>query len=451
MQVSANQIGSYLRSYARNFDLYKNIEFGKSVTRFEKGSGTSKWQLIFADEPDAPKSFDKVVWATGSFLQPKSVVFEGQDQFSGRVIHSQDVRNMEDFKGQNVIVLGMGNTAGDITISLVQHANKVYISHRRGAKIFKRSGVNGLPADLMLSPTIAKFMWWIEAHLPWLFGKLLDSSMDSNFKENWGKNEAAWGFALSQSASDGFHFIVCNDELIPLVKEGKVISTRGIKGIVGPKAVEMDDGLIIENVDVIITCTGYTNDMDMLGEAITYDDGPRDRELLPNLYMSIFPPEHADSLAVISYVHVNGPQFPARELEAMAVAQIWAGQSFLPEKSAMTAWVQKHHIWLRKRIAHAHGLHRGDVLSNEWMYFVHDAAGTGIYDNIGWSWKAWKLWWTDSELYKALAHGPMIAYGHRLFETGKRAVWKDARKAILDVSAEVKMLKEAAAKRAKME
>jgi dimethylaniline monooxygenase (N-oxide forming) len=148
-------MGSYLRSYAKNFELYKNIEFGKTVIRFGRSTGTSKWQLTFADEPDAPKSFDKVVWATGGFLKPKSVVFEGQDQFVGRIVHSQDVRNLEDFKGQNVIVLGIGNTAGDITISLVHRAKKVYISHRRGTKIVRRSGADGLPADIVMTPTQA--------------------------------------------------------------------------------------------------------------------------------------------------------------------------------------------------------------------------------------------------------------------------------------------------------
>jgi dimethylaniline monooxygenase (N-oxide forming) len=442
-------MGSYLRTYAKHFDLYKNIEFGKTVTRFEKGTGTSKWQLTFADEPDAPKSFDKVVWATGGFLKPRPIVFEGQDQFVGRIVHSQDVRNLEDFKVQNVIVLGIGNTAGDITISLVHHAKKVYISHRRGAKIFKRSGADGLPTDLMISSTIWAIMWWIEAYLPSLFGKIMDASMDSNFKESWGENKEEWGFAQSPSIRDNFHIILCNDDLIPLIKEGKVTSTCGIKRIVGPKTVEMDDGLVIDDVDAIITCTGYSDDMGMLSEALTFVDAPREAAPLPNLYMGIFPPEHADSVAIISNVHLNAPQIPGRELAAMAVAQIWAGNTSLPSKPAMDAWVRKHHDWLRKRIARAHNLNRGDVLSREWNYFVHDAAGTGLYDNIGWSWKAWKLWWSDPELYKALAHGPATAHGFRVFETGKRAVWKDARQAILDVNAEVKRLKEVAEKKKK--
>lgn len=362
----------------------------------------------------------------------------------GSIIHSQDVRNLEDFKRKNVIVLGIGNTAGDITISLVPHAKKVYMSHRRGTKIFGRTTVDGLPADIMLTPTIGAIMWWIEGHFPSLFGKLTDSVMDSNFKDNWGENKPEWGFVQSPSIGDGIHIVVCNDELIPLVKEGKVTSTQGIKRIIGPKAVEMDDGLVIDDVDAIITCIGYTDDMKMLSEALTFVDAPGEAAPLPNLYMGIFPPEHADSVAIISNVHLNGPQIPGRELAAMAVGQIWAGNSSLPSNSAMVAWVDEHQTWLKKRIAQAHGLHRGEVPSNQWMYFIHDAAGTGLYDNIGWTWKAWKLWWSDREFYNALAHGPATAYGHRVFETGKRPVWNKARQAVLDANAEVNGLKKAA-------
>lgn len=449
--ISSSELGSYLRAYAKHFDLYKNIEFGKTVTRIERSAGESKWQLTFADQPGTHKSFDKVVWATGTFLKPKHVAFEGQEQFSGRIIHSQDVRDLGKFKGQNVIVLGVGNTAGDITISLAHHAKKVYISHRRGAKIIKRAGPDGLPGDIMLTPTVFAVIWWIEEHIPWLFGKLMDTFLDGNFKENWGENKAEWGFVQSPTLADGIHIIVCNDDLIPLVRDGKVTSCKGIKRIVGPKAVEMDDGSVIDDVDTIITCTGYSDDMAMLSDALTFVDAPGDAAPLPNLYMGIFPPEHADSVAHLSNVHLNGPQIPGRELAAMAVAQIWAGNSSLPSKPAMDAWVRKHQVWLGKRIARAHGLYRGEVLSAQWMHFCHDAAGTGLYDHIGWSWKAWKLWWSDPKFYRALAHGTANSHGFRVFETGKRPVWDNARQAVLDVDAELKELKNAAKSKKKNE
>lgn len=435
-------MGAYLGSYAKHFDLYRNIEFGKRVTRFGKGEGTSKWQLTFEDEPDTPKLFDKVVWATGAFIHPKKFAFEGQDQFAGRILHSQDVRNMEDFKGQNVIVLGIGNTAGDISIQLTPHANRVYLSHRRGTKIVRPRGPDGVPTDIMLSPTVSSIMWRIEKSFPSLFGWIMDTAITSNFKAIWGENKAEWRFSPSPSIGEGFHTIMCNDDLIPLVKDGKITSTWGVKRIVGPRAVEVDDGSVIDDVDAIIACLGYDADISMLSEALTFVDAPGDAAPLPNLYQNIFPPEHSDSVAIMSNVHLNGPQIPGRELTAMAVAQIWSGNSSLPSKPAMDAWVVQHQEWLWKRIAQAHGLHRGDVLAIDWMKFVHNAAGTAMYDHIGWCWNAWKLWWNDSKLYKALAHGPATSHAFRLFETGKRDAWDGARQAILDVNAEVSTLRE---------
>ncbi|KAH8901142.1 FAD/NAD(P)-binding domain-containing protein [Thozetella sp. PMI_491] len=442
-------VSEYFKTYAKHHDLYRNIEFGKTITSLARDTVAQRWQLTFAGEPDKPRSFDKVVWATGGFLNPRPIVFEGQEQFAGRIIHSQAVKAVEEFKDENVLVLGIGNTAGDIASSLTDYAKHVYLSHRRGAKILKRAGANGLPNDIVLTPTIAAILWWIEAHIPALAGKILDSTIENNFKENWGENKEEWGFSKSDSTRHGVHVIVCNDDLIPLVKEGKVSPTPGVKRIVGPKAIEMTNGQVIEDIDTIITCTGYFDDMGALSDALTFIDGPDGAAALPNLYMGIFPPEHANSLALISNVHLNGPQIPGRELASMAVAQIWAGNSSLPTRPEMDAWVVKQQDWIGKRIIRAHGVHRGEVPPFQWMHFVHNAAGTGLYDNIGWSWKAWKFWWADRQLYNLVAHGIATPHAHRLFETGKRRAWKGARQAIFDVNDEVRRLKEDAAKKLK--
>ncbi|KPM41802.1 hypothetical protein AK830_g4685 [Neonectria ditissima] len=434
-------MGSYMKSFAKKFDLYRNVEFGKTVVKFNKGNGKSQWQLAFADDLDSPREFDKVVWATGCFLNPRPIQFKGQDEFAGRIMHSQDVRDMDQFKGQNVMVLGMGNTAGDIAINIVDRADKVYLSHRRGAKIFKRSGADGVPADALLTPASASILWWLEAKMPWLWGKVMDAAMDDNFKQNWGENKPEWGFVQSPSIRDGQYVIVCNDVLIPYVKEGKIVSLPGIKRIAGPRRVEMDDGQVIDDIDTIITCTGYNDDMEILSDVLTFVEGPTGAAPLPNLYMGIFPPEHADSLALISNVHLNGPQIQGRELAAMSVAQIWAGNSTLPSPSVMDEWIRRHNAWLFKRLAKSPGANRGDVKSIDWQTFVHEAAGTGVLDNIGWGWKAWALWWRDSQLYRALAHGPSTGYGLRLFETGKRAQWAGARKAVLDAYEEMQKIK----------
>lgn len=441
-------MGKYLSSYADHFDLRKNIKFGKSIAALERDDQTAKWLLHIADDPESPHAFDKVVWATGQFLRPKRIRLPDQDKFNGPILHSQNVRNLTDFKDKNVVVLGMGNTAADIAVGLLPYAKRVCLSHRRGASIMCRTDADGLPGDLLQNPIACMVMWWVEQYMPSLSGKLLDMVFSANFKKKYGDNDPAWGFVQKASIGDGFHTITCNDGLIPSVKGGKLLSKPGIKRVAGPARVELDNGEVIEEVDAIITCTGYVNDMTMLAKAVTYAEPTKaTANPIPNLYMNIFPPEHADSIAVVSFTHVNGAQPPARELTAMAVAQIWAGNYALPSKAEMNTWIRNHDQWRRPRMEKEPNLHQGDLVTRPWMYFLHEAAGTDMYDHIGWSWKAWKLWWSDRELYNALAHGPATAHGHRLFETGKRRAWSGARQAIVDVAAEVEELKAGKQKR----
>lgn len=440
--MSAPQMGKYLRSYADHFDLYRNIEFGKSITKLERDHRTSQWLLHIADDTESPYAFDKVVWATGQFLRPKHISIPGQDQFSSPILHSQQVRHLEDFRDKNVVVLGMGNTAADVAVGLLPYAKRVCLSHRRGANIMCRTDPAGLPGDILQTPVTSMVIWWIEQYMPSLASKLLDMVFASNFKKKYGNNDPAWGFAEKPSIGDGLHTITCNDGLIPSVRDGKLLSKPGIKRVTGPTSLELDNGEVLEDIDAIITCTGYANDMVMLSEAVTYTEPANaNAPPIPNLYMNIFPPQYADSIAVVSFTHVNGAQPPARELTAMAVAQVWAGNSALPSEAEMENWTRKHDRWRRPRIVKEPNLHQGDVLTRPWMQFLHEAAGTDMFDHIGWGRKAWKLWWSDRELYNALAHGPATAHGHRLFETGKRKVWAGARKAVVGVAAEVAELK----------
>jgi dimethylaniline monooxygenase (N-oxide forming) len=41
----------------------------------------------------------------------------------------------EDFDGMRVVIVGLGNTGGDIADDLVGHASSISISHNRGAVI----------------------------------------------------------------------------------------------------------------------------------------------------------------------------------------------------------------------------------------------------------------------------------------------------------------------------
>ena len=62
---------------------------------------------------------------TGNYANPYVPEFPGQHAFKGRIMHSHQYRTNEGFNGQRVLIIGIGNTAGDIAVDLSMVASKV--------------------------------------------------------------------------------------------------------------------------------------------------------------------------------------------------------------------------------------------------------------------------------------------------------------------------------------
>jgi len=274
---------------------------------------------------------------------------------------------------------------------------------------------------------------FLEHHAHLAYGKLVDSVFKKNVTEAWGKQDPKWRFEPSPSAAEGVTAICVSDNLIPLVREGKVSPVAAIKRIAGPKAVELDDGTVIDDVDTIIACTGYTSDFSIIPDIKMTTVHPR-LPPLPNLYQMIFPPEYADSLACVNYGIVNENGATYRELCVMAIAQIWAGKSKLPDEAAMKAEVTRFQKWRAGAVTKSATGPPGAAQNYLWQKFLHGAAGTGLYEYTGWGSKGWKFWWRERELYKLVAWGAMTPHLLRLFETGKRPVWDGAREEIIRIN-----------------
>ena len=69
--------------------------------------------------------FDAIMVCTGSFAKPHVPEFSGQNVFTGKVMHSHDYRTSQGFENQRVLIVGIGNTAGDIAADLSYVASKV--------------------------------------------------------------------------------------------------------------------------------------------------------------------------------------------------------------------------------------------------------------------------------------------------------------------------------------
>ncbi|KAF6828366.1 dimethylaniline monooxygenase 2 [Colletotrichum plurivorum] len=431
VHISAKEWSEYYKMYAKHFNLYDNIVLDATVELIERDHENERWNVHITGEA-VPRPFDKVVLASGSESKPVLPTIENLGRFRGRFMHSQAYKGPGALKGKNVVVIGVGNTACDIAVELADHASKVYLSHRRGAKVVPRMN-KGRPVDSILSWRTSRINFWLEYYFPRVFGLVGDLVFRQTAKA-LGEQDPAWGLEPSPSIGIGLNVAVVSDDLFSRLREGRIQSIRGVSTIVGPDAVRLESGQVVEGVDVLIAATGYRPDFSLAPELSHAE--PKDPSLppLPNLYQNVFAVDHPGSLACTSHCVINDNAASYRELQSMAIAQVWAGKSSLPSDVEMRRQVAAYQKWLWGRFRHFPATPLGSGRPHRWMRFVHDMAGTGVYEALGWGWKGWKFWWQDRAFYRLVAWGAYSPHIYRLFETGKRRVWPGARQAILKVN-----------------
>ncbi|CAJ0943061.1 unnamed protein product [Ranitomeya imitator] len=61
----------------------------------------------------------------------------GIHDFKGRYIHSRFYKKYEEYREKTVLVVGIGNSAGDIAVEISAVAKQVYVSTRQGTWVLK--------------------------------------------------------------------------------------------------------------------------------------------------------------------------------------------------------------------------------------------------------------------------------------------------------------------------
>lgn len=130
----------YLRGRARQTNAKRFVQLQTAVrsVSFQDGSYQVDVQSLSSDNtaPLVRHRFDYVVVATGHFSVPNHsdvAQVKGIGEFRGRILHSHDFRNADEFRGQRVLVIGMGVSGMDIAMQLFKYgAEAVAVSMRRG-------------------------------------------------------------------------------------------------------------------------------------------------------------------------------------------------------------------------------------------------------------------------------------------------------------------------------
>ena len=150
-----NEVMTYLRSLADQYELRKHIRFGREVTAATYCEDTNRWtlQLNVPIDGQSTLSANVVVCAVGLFHTPKVPDLPGFDTFQGSVFHSARWPDDLDVEGQRVGVVGTGASAMQIVPAIVDKVDALHV--------FQRSPQWIAPSDDYFKPIDPGHHWLI--------------------------------------------------------------------------------------------------------------------------------------------------------------------------------------------------------------------------------------------------------------------------------------------------
>jgi flavin-binding monooxygenase-like protein len=262
----------YLQRYSERFGL--EPRFGTEVVSvFPDGS---HW--VTRTRTGEIKSGALVV-ATGYNRRPHLPTWPNQERFRGRILHSSEYRSGAEFQGKRVLVVGAGNSGGEIAMDLWEHGAETTLS--------VRNGTHAVPRDRFGLP------WQVYAltffrRLPSTFGDKVATGLLANGSgdlSRWGLPRPAVG-PVTRAMKEG---------RIPLIDIGTVqlIQQWKIRVVPGPRAFTETGVTFADDrelpFDAVVLATGYRAGLeDFLDGAAQFTDergSPRSNAPAPGLHL----------------------------------------------------------------------------------------------------------------------------------------------------------------------
>jgi cation diffusion facilitator CzcD-associated flavoprotein CzcO len=246
MFPSRDQVVAYLEDYARDNEL--EIRFRTRVERLEPHGGG--WCV---ETSTGELTADHVVVAAGyehTFWVPR---WPGRDRFEGRLIHSAEYQNTDEFRGADALVVGSGSSGMEIAYDLAEGgAARVRLAVRTPPNIIIREPLGPLLARLVIKllPTARadRLMSAVRRK------KLGDLSAVGLPEPEEGVVSRLKRLRVAPAIVD--------HEVIDAVKDGRIEVVAGVESL-DEGGVRLADGSRIEP-DALIAATGYQRGLEAM-------------------------------------------------------------------------------------------------------------------------------------------------------------------------------------------
>ena len=141
-------IDRYFNDYVDHFGLRDKITFNTGVEHATRRSD-GIWEIRL--DTGEVREYDALLVASGHHWDPRWPEPSFAGHFEGTQMHAHAFRDNAIFRGKNVVVVGMGNSAMDIVVESSYVANRTFLSARRGAHVIPKH-LFGRPGDLLPFP-----------------------------------------------------------------------------------------------------------------------------------------------------------------------------------------------------------------------------------------------------------------------------------------------------------
>lgn len=384
---TAEEYVRYLQGYAERHDLLSRLRFKQRVEDCRpEGPG---WRLrVNANGVEREEQTDYLVVCAGSNSEPAHPAWPGQETFRGRILHASELRDLDPFAGQRIVLVGLGETGSDLADLLTRRGAEVAISVRQPGYVIART-LDGRPTDLDTSRLHHALPPLRPDSLPgrvlrckrWLERRGIRSQTDRRVQELIDRiNDeapASRRFGPLRRASTKS----CG--VAHAMLRGRATLKPALQRM-EPDAVVFEDGSRWQ-ADVVVLCTGYRQTFPFLPDSFRERNGSS-----IHFHRLIFPPGW-DRLAFIGYARPGVGTVPViAELQARLLAAVLAGRRSLPSATQMATAIDEQLERSRRRFPQDFA--RIPHLVDYHHYLSLLAADVGALPPAGLVWKDPLLW-----------------------------------------------------------
>ena len=410
----------YLQDYTKHFRLHDHIKLNSSVIDLRRAasSGASardvrRWEVYYeSDGRSEMEIYDLVVVASGKFTRPSMPVYSGMETFDNTVLHSMQIRRDDVFKNKRVLIAGGGFSGTEMVCNALNANAQIYWTFTGSAKNVDHNHW--------------AFSRFLEANgKPWDHSITRHGQPYDVFGEN-GKL-STWLYTLNQCEAhpsprypgDGYA-ITDVPRIKNAIHSGQVCLISPIDHF-SETSVVLSDGTTLDNIDLVVFCTGYTKAFPFLDSL--WD---KNKQVEATLYRHMLPAEEQlQGIAFVGMTFSLPSVFPVAEMQSRWLAEFWACRSNINGPLYSKEELSEFEAEIQKR--------KESLTYREKFSFLFDSFGymEMLAMELGCRPPVEELLENDKELATALMYAPLVSTQYRL--VGRNA-WPQAREHIIKMA-----------------